>query len=678
MKFISFKNLFSREGEDIPKGMVKNLEEVKTAIDALKASMDMLSKTQANVKIEVDKSAEALKGVDKASEKTRAGARKQAEDLEKSITAYTDLNNVLQEQGETVNDLERQYKQAKKAFKDSPIDGKKSKESAEKARKLNEQIKSLNSSLKTNKRANEAVAGSYDAMQKKLTDARKRLKQLPNAFSKNNKEAQKLKKEVHGLTQQMKDFDNEINQNFRNVGNYGSALSGLKERFHTVSRGASKVTEGMRAMAGFGIGGAILGGISDTIASLTEMSKMYAKLTTDVQRYTNTTREQAQGYAANISGSKTFGKETDEVLTATNQLSKQMGISFDDALGLVEKGFLNGADATGDFLAKLAEYPVQFKKAGMMSPAVEAAIKPLGEAFNKDLIKRIKNGSLSTTKAFLEITKRAKEAGLNVQEMQTLTADLGGGAVEDLGGIEVAYDLLTKAQNTNLDVLDLAGERQKETLELQKELEATNVRLSDSVASFGKASENAWIKIKTGAMNALVAVLDFFNIQKQMQIQAEENIKMLTGIDATTDNLTEISKEYINMKDAIKNLTEERKKYKDTLKNGNFVEKTIAEKGIAATEAQIEAQQRLIAKVDKGRALQKENNELAAKFAPIKTKDINITGEQTKANGKKIISLKELIKANNELKALQDIGAKEGLKQAAEVLRCLTQKQRHH
>ena len=45
-----------------------------------------------------------------------------------------------------------------------------------------------------------------------------------------------------------------------------------------------------------------------------------------------------------------YDKDFREVLEATNALAKQFGISFQEAMQLVEDGFVAGADANGEFL----------------------------------------------------------------------------------------------------------------------------------------------------------------------------------------------------------------------------------------------------------------------------------------------------------------------------------------
>jgi hypothetical protein len=72
-----------------------------------------------------------------------------------------------------------------------------------------------------------------------------------------------------------------------------------------------------------------------------------------------------------------FGADFRETLIATNALSQQFGISANEALQLVKDGFLSGADANGEFLDTLKEYPAYFKEAGISADQFVAIVFPV-------------------------------------------------------------------------------------------------------------------------------------------------------------------------------------------------------------------------------------------------------------------------------------------------------------
>lgn len=97
-----------------------------------------------------------------------------------------------------------------------------------KTQQLNKELRGQSKQfLETRKGAIEA-ANSYDALTKRNNQLRKQLRAMPDAFDPANEAANRLKKEIAENTQQLKDFDKEIGDNFRNVGNYSDAI---KEAF---------------------------------------------------------------------------------------------------------------------------------------------------------------------------------------------------------------------------------------------------------------------------------------------------------------------------------------------------------------------------------------------------------------------------------------------------------------
>ncbi|MFV0269382.1 MAG: hypothetical protein ACK5HT_19850 [Draconibacterium sp.] len=69
---------------------------------------------------------------------------------------------------------------------------------------------------------------------------------------------------------------------------------------------------------------------------------------------------------AKVEGSaNTFRKGFDEMAVANHNFAQSMGISEQASQSLIDKGFIAGADASGEFLDRLREYGPQFKAAGI-------------------------------------------------------------------------------------------------------------------------------------------------------------------------------------------------------------------------------------------------------------------------------------------------------------------------
>lgn len=61
-----------------------------------------------------------------------------------------------------------------------------------------------------------------------------------------------------------------------------------------------------------------------------------------------------------------FGTDFNATLQSANTLSKAFGISAQEAFRLVRDGLVSGANANGDFISTLTEYPRYFKEAGII------------------------------------------------------------------------------------------------------------------------------------------------------------------------------------------------------------------------------------------------------------------------------------------------------------------------
>lgn len=89
------------------------------------------------------------------------------------------------------------------------------------------EIYDLNSAIKVNVKTFQAAKGSYDALDRETKELVADLRKLEGGMNATSEKAKKLKKQIYENTQRLKQFDAEMNHNFRNVGNYKSAFGGL-------------------------------------------------------------------------------------------------------------------------------------------------------------------------------------------------------------------------------------------------------------------------------------------------------------------------------------------------------------------------------------------------------------------------------------------------------------------
>lgn len=201
-----------------------------------------------------------------------------------------------------------------------------------------------------------------------------------------------------------------------------------------------------------------------------------------------------------------FGKDFGEVLRSVNSLSKGFGISMDEALRLVRDGMVSGADAGGDFLDTMREYPRYFKEAGLSA-----------EDFVAITANAAKQGVFSD-----KGVDTIKEGNLRLREMTTATA----AALEGIGiSVEQVQQGLRDGSTTTFEVMQQVAAK-------LKELPASSSQVGTAIADiFGGPGEDAGLEyIKTLAdvklsMDDVKAATNGVAEQQEQQIARQEELK---------------------------------------------------------------------------------------------------------------------------------------------------------
>ncbi|MGQ1889128.1 phage tail tape measure protein [Thermophagus sp. OGC60D27] len=227
-----------------------------------------------------------------------------------------------------------------------------------------------------------------------------------------------------------------------------------------------------------------------------------------------------------------YKKDYEEVLLTGNALAKQFGKTNSEALALIRKGFVAGADASGELLEQIKEYSAQFKAAGYdasemiaimsqsekmgifsdkgsdtikeatlrlreMTAATRAAIEGIGLS-SREIEEGLADGSLKVSDAIKLISARLDELPSTSAKVGTAIADIFGAAGEDAG---LDFIRTLKDVDTNLDNLTKNASEQAKANErliaAQTELNAT------AAAIFGG--------MNAAAGNAKAAILEFIN-----------------------------------------------------------------------------------------------------------------------------------------------------------------------
>lgn len=250
-----------------------------------------------------------------------------------------------------------------------------------------------------------------------------------------------------------------------------------------------------------------IGNVSSALSQFSERMRSLQSANIMITQLTGKTGDEMLKLRNNVQAvAEHFGADFNEVLQSANNLSKAFGISIEDAMKLVRDGFVSGANANGEFLDTLKEYPRYFKEAGLSAEdfvaiTTNAATQGVFSDKGVDVI---------------------KEGNLRIREMTTATAD----ALNNIGiSAEQVQADLQAGSITTFDVMQMVAAK-------LNELPASSAAVGTAIADiFGGPGEDAGLEyIKTLAniqlnMDAVKAATQGTAEQQERQIQAQENIK---------------------------------------------------------------------------------------------------------------------------------------------------------
>lgn len=239
----------------------------------------------------------------------------------------------------------------------------------------------------------------------------------------------------------------------------------LRKKFDSTGKSLQKFTkrflhfnEGLEAVRNLSEGVRQLG---DSLRATADRSSMLTQLTGETGAGMRDLRKEIEAVA------DYFGKDFNEVLRSANALSKGFGISAQEAMRLVRDGLVSGADAGGDFLDTVREYPRYFKEAGLsaedfiaistnaakqgvfsdkgvdaikegnlrireMTTATAAALEGIGIS-SQAVMEGLRNGSVTTFDVMQQVAARLKELPPSASQVGAALADIFGGPGEDAG-----------------------------------------------------------------------------------------------------------------------------------------------------------------------------------------------------------------------------------------------------
>ena len=520
--------------------LIKQLDELSdTYTNALK-----------NIKAEAIQLAEILKKVSGATEDGRKTTKKAADDAERLARAQRDL-----------------------AFAES--------ENAKKLAELKLAQQEANQINKLIVKINQSAEGSYNRLSAQYSLNKIYLNNMTKAERENTEEGRKLVAQTKEIYEEMKRLQEATGKFQLNVGNYteasdaiiaygdklketlglnsafgesllalGSGGAESKAVFTAIGDGAKALGKTLLgllsnpvflAIAGIAAAGAAFKWWYDYNAGLVEATRL-------TQQFTGKSGDDLKAFRNEVQAvADSFNADFRETLIATNALSKQFGISANEALQLVKDGFLAGGDANGEFLDTLKEYPAYFKEAGIsadqfvaivtqtnkmgifsdkgvdaikeanlrlreMTTATAAALDGIGIS-SEQVQKDLQTGTKTTFDVIQDVSAKLAELPDNAATVGAAIADIFGGPGEDAG---LQYLRTLKDISTNMDeVKGKAGvlaQLQEEQLQSQIELQNALSGLFDATGgNFETLTTQAKVFVNQGLTAIIKGVIDVVN-----------------------------------------------------------------------------------------------------------------------------------------------------------------------
>lgn len=369
-----------------------------------------------------------------------------------------------------------------------------------------------------------------------------------------------LKKKINDVTDALKEAEEGTQRYYRNVGNYEDSIKsvlGINNRFaeSLIEIGQSgkgvngAFTEMKTSATAFGktllgllsnpvfMAIAAIGGAGVAFKGWYDYNKGIEEANRLTQQFTGATGDELKALRSDVTVlAETFDKDFREVLISTNALSKQFGISLSQATELIKDGFVAGADASGQFLDILKEYPTFFREAGIsaegfvaiatqtaqqgiysdkgvdtikeatirlreMTDATKEALDGIGLS-GDEIKEQLTSGSKTMFEVIQQVSTQLNKLPETSSEVGTALADIFGGPGEDAGikFIKTLKDIDLNLNNVK-KTMGTYAQAQEDMVEAQANLDREISRLLDSTENgFYRFVQN--VKASWKQMNA--------------------------------------------------------------------------------------------------------------------------------------------------------------------------------
>ena len=428
-------------------------------------------------------------------------------------------------------------------------------------------VRALQKEIQNNVRTENEQEGSLKQLRAQLSNATKAYDEMSRAERESSK-GQEMQEQIQDLIEELKEAEEATGRFQRSVGSYydsmikaaddlqnteffgfdvvddtgigkvmemGKSVEDLRVKFGALKKTALSLLTNPYFLAMAGVAG-----VGMAFKWFYDYNKGLMEATRLTQQFTGLTGDEMKSVRNEVLAvSNTFGLEFTETMQSANTMSKAFGISVSESLKIMQDGLVSGANANGEFLDTIKEYPRYFKEAGLsaeemvaistqatkegifsdkgvdtikegnlrlreMTTATAAALDGIGIS-SKQVQKDLQDGSKTTFQVMQEVANKLKELPQSSAAVGSAIANIFGGPGEDAGlaYIEMLGDIELDMDKVKAKSGDIA-KAQEDELNATKELQDAMDSLFDYT---GGGFEKMKAQLSTIAKKSLTAVI---------------------------------------------------------------------------------------------------------------------------------------------------------------------------
>lgn len=493
---------------------------------------------------------------------------------------YEDAIKGITEYNKKIDELRVKELTLKAQYKQGTISQKEYAESMEATgaviRQYKENVRTLQKELQNNLRQEQEMEGSLKQLRAELSNSTKAYDELSRA-ERNGAKGQELKQHIKEITAELKGAEEETERFYRNVGNYEGAIlnaigsnnkfasslinlrntgGGIKGVMTEAGTSVKAFTAALASLMANPLFWAVAGiaGAGVAFKWWYDYNKGLLEATRLTREFTGYTGDRLESLRNSIQATAdTFGKDYKETLQTVDALMSHYHLTGEQAMEVINDGFVAGADLSGDMLQKIQQYSPTFKDAGIeakemvamlaqtrsgifsdkgmdaiqtastkireMSTKTAASLDAIGIS-SKKVEEDLKSGTKSTFDVIQEVSGKLRELPKDSEEVgQAIKNVFGKSAAQ--GGLEMlaTFDQMSTDIEKVKEQTGEYGKIQEKQIDAQRELNDVTSALFDMsqnglegmIANMKLLSTKWMTALLKGVINVLNYFIDLYN-----------------------------------------------------------------------------------------------------------------------------------------------------------------------